>query len=226
MNAGQALAAGIDEVAASSALQQAWLREMHWVGLPRSVSDIAMAGPVKDLLCASVITWRWRGGQSTKLSVQLAGAGAGAVGGALLGRAASNEAGGRPGAAGGQDAGGFQNLGGPRGGDQPGGSANQISNVLNGGNRGPGGNDGNGNGNGNGGFGGSRGGQGGNGGDQAGNRGDRGGRSAADIAASSPQGNVFRSDARTAASYPRATPSLMHAHSADTLSARSTLKDF
>ena len=137
--------------------------------------------------------------------MQLAGAGAGAVGGALLGRSSENNRQGVQGA-GVQDLGG---LGGQPGGDgqrggqlggQPGGQsrgldqqppAAQVSNVLNGGNRDPG----------NQGFGGN--GRGAGGRDNRGNTGDPGGRSAADIAATSPQSNVFRQDARTAATNPR-----------------------
>lgn len=138
------------------------------------------------------------------MTVQLAGAGAGAVGGALLGRANNNKQG--------AQGAGVQDLGGPGAGGQPGGQlggqsggqpggqtrgldqqppAAQISNVLNGGN-------------GNQGFNGNGGNSGRNAGrDNRGNTGDPGGRSAADIAATSPQSNVFRQDARTAATNPR-----------------------
>ncbi len=142
--------------------------------------------------------------------MQLAGAGAGAVGGTLLGRASENNKQGAQGAgvqdlgglgAGGQPGGDRQNsgqLGGQAGGQSRGPDqqppAAQISNVLNGGNRDPG-NQGF---NGNGGNGRGAGGR-----DSRGNTGDPGGRSAADIAATSPQSNVFRQDARTAATHPR-----------------------
>lgn len=146
--------------------------------------------------------------------VQLAGAGVGAVGGALLGRSGNNQGaqnrgvqdlggqgqGADPGQLGqqvGQGAGGNANPG-ARGGQAQQDPAAQISNVLNGGagnNRGNLGNAGNGGGA--------------NRGDTRGNTGDQRGRSAADIAATSPQSNVFRSDARTAATDPRETlPSL------------------
>ncbi len=139
------------------------------------------------------------------VNIQLAGAGAGAVGGALLGRASDNNKQGAQGA-------NVQNIGGLGTGGQPGGQfggqpggqlggqdqqppAAQISNVLNGGNGNPGNQGPNGNG-GNGRNAATR--------DTRANTGDPGGgRSAADIAATSPQSNVFRQDARTAATNPR-----------------------
>ena len=148
----------------------------------------------------------------SQVHMQLAGAGAGAVGGALLGRASDNNkqgaqganvqnlgglgTGGQPGGQSGDQPGGQPGgqFGGQRGGQDQQPPAAQISNVLNGGN----GNQGNQGSNGNGGNGRNAGNR-----DSRANTGDPGGRSAADIAATSPQSNVFRQDARTAATNPR-----------------------
>ena len=140
---------------------------------------------------------------------QLAGAGAGVVGGSLLGRSIANNGAGAQA----QNA-GNQNLGG-QGLADPGaaGQANrqneaaqpppagQISNVLNGGNfnNAPNNNGAN-----------RNAGSTANSGNTAtrdtrANTGDQGSRSAADIAATSPQSNVFRQDAKTAATNPRET---------------------
>lgn len=185
-----------------------WARDSH---LHLHSSTSARFRLTADIVPFIILTCEW-------VDMQLAGAGAGAVGGALLGRASENNKQGAQGA-GVQDLGGLGTGGQPGGDRQPGGQlggqpggqsrgldqqppAAQVSNVLNGGNRDPGNQGFNGNGgNGRGAGGGAAGGAGGR--DNRGNTGDPGGRSAADIAATSPQSNVFRQDARTAATHPR-----------------------